>query len=823
MTTPSEQNLPAYQACLKEAFRQCPLMMERWCVKVCDVMYDKSLSSTIAMEKRQLQQAIAALKTSLPQLERQFLKELTDAIARDGLPAVAKKADGGRRSLSDISFDELELMGDHQVQETIDGARLQHMLLLECETELASFSARLSAARGFSRVQADKNPLRPEVVSRVLINALNALNTDAGTRALWLTHGAKLMGQEFQALYVNLDQLLMNMGVVPATYGVISASAPRGRGLAGQRHGGPPDVGVLDHAGIARDPARNPRSAGPGSMDDPASFDMGGTVSRDQLLTLDRLHRLMAGDYDESFKAEPEPSGFDFGDFPRNDFSHTVPAAMDVLAELQRSGAVAARDKNARAAPPQPVALIREHLKTEAKSLGQSVAIEVVGLMIEQLTHDSRLLAPVRQIIANAEPAFLRLAVTDPRFFSDKGHPARRLLEAMTTRSLAYSTEEADGFAGFMLDLHGVAQELTEEHATDAQHFAALLAEFEQRQDRRSFEAQAAQQRAVQALLQAEQRNLLAEKIAAEIRLRPDYSTSNPVISTFLTGPWAQVMAQERLAHEAGRAGDERSVFSLTLGDILWSVNVSETARHRKRLMRLIPDMLNSVRDGLLSIDYPLAESKDFYDELMVLHQLALKAAAAVPTLGSAHATATPGSARERLERAFEVGDHDRSSPWLAPTEAQHSGFMDFNAVTDSFGDSANDADNSLGMPDFEATRPLERTELTSRGQRDADEDSTPVQLQLGDWVELLQDTRWMRARLTWISPQKTLYMFSGEGGRSHSMTSRVLQHLLRLQLVKIISQQGVLDGALDSVARTAIRNSMEESTGFEPSGGQWR
>lgn len=41
-------------------------------------------------------------------------------------------------------------------------------------------------------------------------------------------------------------------------------------------------------------------------------------------------------------------------------------------------------------------------------------------------------------------------------------------------------------------------------------------------------------------------------------------------------------------------------------------------------------------------------------------------------------------------------------------------------------------------------------------------------------------------------------------------MTSRVLQHLLALELVKVVSQQGVLDGALDSVARVAMRNSLD-------------
>ena len=46
-------------------------------------------------------------------------------------------------------------------------------------------------------------------------------------------------------------------------------------------------------------------------------------------------------------------------------------------------------------------------------------------------------------------------------------------------------------------------------------------------------------------------------------------------------------------------------------------------------------------------------------------------------------------------------------------------------------------------------------------------------------------------------------------------MTSRVLAHLLKLNLVKIVNQHNVLDGALNSVTATAIRNSVDGSAGW--------
>ena len=420
--------------------------------------------------------------------------------------------------------------------------------------------------------------------------------------------------------------------------------------------------------------------------------------------------------------------------------------------------------------------------------------------MIEQLASDDRLLPPVRQVIANAEPAFLRLGTTDPRFFTDKSHPARRLLEAITAKALAYASEDAPGFADFMKDLNAVATLLTEEHASDAQHFETLQHDFEGRQARRNQVAIQAQKLAVQALLQAEQRNMLAEKIATEIKARSDFFTGNHAITSFITGPWAQVMAKERLMGEHGGLGQRKAVFSLTLGDMLWSLDFAQATKYRKRLIKIIPGMLESIRDGLLSIDFPLAHSKAFFDELMRLHETALTAV--VPAVPVDTVDTSKSKRRSDLDQAFAERDAVSSNqPWLAPDEAQQSGFMDFG--------------DEPTRPSFQATVPQQQTsdQSVQEDLATASPDEL-VDMQLGDWVELASDIKWVRAQLTWISPHNTLFMFTSEGGRSHSMTARMLQQLMSQGRFKIISQQGVMDGAFDSVARAAVRNSVDVRLG---------
>lgn len=778
MTTSLQVPGAAFQSCVDEAIRQAPFLIDRWATRLVDAIYARSMTASEPAERHQFQNVIMALKKNRLLMEAAFPVELKKSIADEFSAGSTQKTASSAGSRSSVSFDELELMQDDQVQEAVESARVQQVIRMGCEAGLASFTARLSTARGFLVVKADSNPLRPELMTQALLRTLKTLPVSSGTRTVWLIDGAKLMGEELQLMYVQLNEFLAAQGMVPAAYGVIPMPETKSaRDFFRKSMPGFPAAG--HHSG---NPPFEPEL---GRVPDSASL-----PSRKQLLTLDHLHRLLTGDYDNSTRGQPVGSSHELEETSHPEFSHTLPFALDVLPELEEKARSA---KNARfnpLAPAPSLAELRAHLKTDAKSLGQSLAIEVVSMMIEQMAQDERLLLPVRQIIANAEPAFLRLAVTDPRFFSDKSHPARRLLDTITSTSLGYASESAPGFQEFMQSLQEVAHLLTEEHAGDAQHFSELLRNFERKQRRNTPENRQAQRRAVQALVQAEERNLLAIKIAAEIRARPDFVDRHPLITGFLVGPWAQVMAKERLQSQFVGAVSKRAVYSPLLDDLFWSLDIAPSIEQRRKLVKVIPEMLTLLREGLESIDYPLEQSRGFFDALMVAHQARLKPPSELP--------AAPSSNIHSMQKMFEAGeDAEGASLWLAPKEVEHSGFMD------DWADSLPAQPESVPQPALPKSNSYPASSAVPGS-------GAAVNLHVGDWVELLVDMQWVRAQLTWISPHDTLFMFDSEGGRKHSMTFRVLNHLLGLDLVKVVSQQGVLDGALDSVARTAMRNSVE-------------
>ena len=788
MSTSPHEMTAVYQACLQEALKQCPFLIHRWCDTLAISLHERSLRELEVGERRLLTNAVNALRLNQPTIEQQFKTELIKSINADTRSSPIKNTGKTTRSLSSLSFDELELMGDNQVQQRVSNARLLQMMTMACDDGLAAFSARLSTAQSFKVVKPDQNPLRPEIVSQALINLLQDLSVDDRIRSRWLLLGAQPLGMELNSLYVLLNKLLVERGIEPAAYFVISSPDDLTRKSGEAIKTEDISFGLNQSTRLAQ---TSPASSTGKNLEAQvfSTRAESGQVTPDKLLTLDTLHQLMVGAYDDSFQAETDALServkLENASGQSIDFSLTSSAALK--ANEEKLSATHGTEKN-RSASALPVALVREGLKAGSSSKGQLLAIEVVRLMIEQLTSDHRILEPVRKLLANAEPAFLRLGVTDPRFFSDKSHPARRLLEVMTAKSLAYASEDAPGFGGFMETLQKIADLLDDDHPRDAHHFASLLQGLENKLTDHTPEMSNAQTQAVQALLQAEQRNLLAEKIAFEIMSRPDFFHGNDIITTFITGPWAQVMAKERLRGEHGGIGSPKAVFGPALGDILWSINEQQASRHLKRLIRIIPYMLSSVREGLLTIDYPLAQSKGFFDELMRIHGAILKAEPEQP------------GKRDDFKQAFSAPDKTTNwtqgnKIWLAPNEARQSGFMDYGE----------EDKNREFQPTIPAPSNFQEPVQVPEPSHD-----DRIDLHLGAWVELLSGTTWLRAQLTWISPYNTLFMFTSQGGLRHSMTVLMLQTMMAQDRLKIISQQGLLDGALDGVARTAMRNSLD-------------
>ena len=504
------------------------------------------------------------------------------------------------------------------------------------------------------------------------------------------------------------------------------------------------------------------------------------TVAR-TMLTLDKLRRLLSGELDPN----PAAGG-------RMDFSHTIPASFEALQDMKlvepmmrrlsdrASKTVAAVLKKADPAAPVVDMLAQEKDQVQRKKLGVQLGKEVVLLMLDNLMQDKRLLPAVRNSLKAMEPVLVKLSKQDGRLFSERHHPARLFLDRMTHRSLAFSSEDAPGYVRFQKSFDNAVGVLTG-GAGDASTFARILRKLDDAWGKEEADQRQRAAEAAKGLLHAEQRNLLAQRLSQQFSERLEDLEVPEMVSTFLRGPWAQVVAEAQLNFADG-AVDPGGYHGL-VEDLVWSVQLRLTRRNRARLVQMVPDMLVKMRRGLELISYPQERMAVFFDALISFHEQVFDTARAplTPETETLSDSLTVAADGEPGTTGVNAQDY-----WMVDSEASESGFLEDDDLEDSL--------------------PAERALVASA----PDQAYWSVDgLTTGSWVDLALAGNWVRAQLTWVSPQRTLFMFISGSGMAHSMSLRTMDRLKASLLIRLVSDGRVMDNALDAVAQTALDNDL--------------
>ncbi len=735
-------------------------------------MLDDAKHLSGALARDQLVLCIKLLDLNAAKLCLQFPKALESVFLRPEA-SQTRFADAATQGLR---LEQLEQMDEAQVQERVVIARVLQQVLMATQEVLPDLDRYVCAQQGLRQVSAMHNPLRPDNYILALHELMSQGNLPPNVRSIWMQHMAGTLGESLAESYKFLVSQLKNSSVPLET----------------AKHGHLPDVNGSTSSARGHEPrvVWVPRS-------------------RPTALTLGRLRRLMTKELDlaasephekpnatakkltksskesfalqftREFEGQPEDGAL------TTDFDATVPAAFEALKEMQpvdRDQLMQRMEQVTLATNGSSGALkvdlsLREKLISEAKGIGQVLSLEVVALMIDNLAQDQRLLEPVRRVIVQLEAALLRLVRVDVRFFSDKKHPARRLLQEISEQGLAFCAITEPLFNVYLESLNRYVVPLSELSIDSAQPFAAALANLTLEWELNGIKDRVLHQvdDAKTALKAAERRNILASKIATDMRSNIELKKMPQGIVDFLLGPWAQVMATAQLRRQKGDG--DLSGYKALVGMLLWSAQPEITCKDIDKLTQLVPRLLTGLRGGLRLIDYPSTKTSLFFDILMKLHQQAFnqKLVAVVST------TTSTGS-------ASLSGEQDG---WVAPAEAKVSGFMAM--------------DEAVGVLNAPVAEPQNSIYETNTVQ-----DPVLAVLSEGCWVELQVSHAWLRTQLTWISPQKTMYLFTDVQGRAQSMTKRMLLRLSQAGAFKVVSEQPVVEDALDAVVHTAMVNSLD-------------
>ena len=592
-------------------------------------------------------------------------------------------------------FPELSLVEESVIDESLMVRNLSARLERNCEAECHDLQTRVAFMLGENDIDNTDNPIGPVAVCEALKEICWAQDAAGELRAAVLEMLVGRLAGEMSTVYHDVNSLLVSRRVMPN----VRARAKRGKAvqrIAARRNGGSPEetdaTDIVKQLFSARASAELPdwtRRAGTSDL-------------------LQLLNGLQKGSSDaglggQSFSIEPDAS-----------------ASGNVITRLVEAG-------------------LGKHVGTL-----DGIIIDVVATLFDYIFDDSRIPDAMKGLIGRLQIPVLKLAMMDHGFFANRGHPARRLINALAQAGVTW-----DGPLGADSTLYRTAEAIVlriqNEFAEDAEVFAGCLQQFESYliEQERNADARAA---TLTDRLKERERHELARQVAVDALAPHVANEAIPeVVRAFIDTTWTKVLGQAVLESEEGgipeKGGERWREAMATVDELVWSVLPMSDAESRQQLVRRLPGILRNVKAGMQRVSMEEAAQKAFFSELVQCHAAALKSG----TAGAAAAPALSAAPQKPAGRA-----------------------------------------STFRPPDEEPTPELLELDLLSRGS----------------WVELKDETGDIRRmRLTWISPARTMYLFANrQGVRALALTREELKRRFASGEARTADQEPLLDRVVDDV-----------------------
>jgi Protein of unknown function (DUF1631) len=511
-----------------------------------------------------------------------------------------------------------------------------------------------------------------------------------------------------------------------------------------------------------------------------------------------------------------------------------------VLANLQ-----AARNFMPGQMPVADLGVLRE-LKAQglAQSSSQvdSMTIDIVAMLFDYVFEDKSVPDTIKALIARLQIPMLKVAILDKTFFSQKSHPARQLLDMLAEASVCYA-DEASKDDPLYEKTELLIERIQAQFETDLNVFADAITEFQAFLAEREAANEEFVQKSAQVLHENERREMARMVAQDETERRattPDLPTP---VSTMLRGPWTRTLERIYL-REAGRG--EEFIQSLgTADDLVWSVLPKNDGEARKRLVSLLPSLLKRLKEGFDLASIEEEDRSRFFSVLIDCHAAAVKAGLrgeSVMTLYAAvNATAEAKPLFEKLvaeEKAREIafkkvdrsgfarisfGDDGveieevsaakpsevaRFAKPIGAAEAPQSPAPRALKLAPSPTNAAAQSGAPKVLPGGAASVDFDLSEEDADEFDDDDDDVEEYALEKltrGTWVEFMQaGGERIRAKLTWISPLKGIYLFTNPGEiEALSIEPAALAKQVRRGQARIIEKTSLIDRAVSSMVRT--------------------
>lgn len=516
----------------------------------------------------------------------------------------------------------LEMLDETALEESLAVTNMVSKVRGACHEELFSLDKRMAAILGLKEIGEDGNPLGPQIICQAFRDSCGIVQTSVEVKLIILKLFDIHVIGETHALYEQINDHLIAKGVLPTIKrGVVKGAAGK-RGEAPQAHG----ADAATSPGQAAEAPADDDAASAGLMHAlqkviNASAGAAGGVSEAQARTrqaevLGSLTALQHG---------TAPVGA--GGAPIIDPALVGVGNTNVLRELKAANV------------------------TEGMGQVDVVMFDVVSMMFDFILDDHNVPDPMKALIGRLQIPMLKVALIDKNFFSKKSHPARKLLNKLAEAAVGWDEKHDDGGA-YYNQVEGYVRKVLEEFEDSIDVFNVVheqLTEFLADQEQVAEETIKGSASALEGRERLEQaRHQAQETMAKSFHGKP----VPDVVRKFFLNRWKELLVF--CYFDEGEGGEGWRSAVETMDQVIWSLTPIHSPEDRKKLVELLPGLLNRVKEGMKQISLPADERKQFLAAL-ASHHLAAVRASGTDSDTKAPAPEPPVDTQQETINEFEI------------------------------------------------------------------------------------------------------------------------------------------------------------------------
>lgn len=499
----------------------------------------------------------------------------------------------------ETNYDELGMVENDQLEMSVAIAGITSKITSQYSLLIMQLTRRMDhLAGGEVDISERTNPMGPECLGQAFVDALECADLDIRVRIILLKLFERFVMERLSSYYTEANQMLADAGVLPDLKNVMRRErqaeppAPASRSAtaahsdsslhatpsyAAHDHGSAYNEGVDQGFQVIQELLAATRSAVPGSAGVSSTvMAPGGTP----LTTSDVLSAL------GNAQQQQRVDSIDL---------EAVPEVMD-LRQVVISHAPAGANGTA-------------HL-----AQADDDVVNFVGMLFDYILNDRNLAIPMKALIGRLQLPIVRLAIIDRSFFGKSGHPARQLLNELSSAGIGWSGAKELKRDALYNKVESVVLRVMNGFTDDPGLFDELLA------DLRSFVKSDSKKRD-----QVEQRvkdnetgraRTINAKQAVQTLINQKASGMRlpPEVGRFVSDTWSKVLVYTCVKH--GDRSTEWQSQTKTLDDLLWCLQPLDNLDDLNLRDERLPALMDALCDGMAEIQLPEAEVEKRLEEI---------------------------------------------------------------------------------------------------------------------------------------------------------------------------------------------------------------